>query len=62
MTPKSRQLLLVVILSIGMPFAILAAQFAGATLPLIPACLMAGLAFAAYGYLLTRSVWKLVRD
>jgi len=44
----------------GVPLAILASQYAGATFPLVPACIIAAICCFCTAALLTRSVLKLM--
>lgn len=62
MTPsrRFRHLATTAAYALGMPLAILTAQFAGTTLPLIPAAIIAAIACGGMALLLMLSLWKLV--
>jgi hypothetical protein len=58
---KRRQLFIILTLTAGSPVFILGAQFAGATLPLVPACAIAAVICGTGGYFLCRAFWKLIQ-
>jgi hypothetical protein len=55
-----RQLAIIAIKATGIPLALMAAGWAGTTLPLIPAAIIGAGACGTAGYSLSKAIWKLV--